>query len=131
MDIKIQNLQINFSARTLYPMIPKAELEEMLKKGYSYERIGRFYKMPMHAVIRMVRSYRLSTTHVVPTEEKIRLMQLWRERGFGDEYIQRRLGLSDDGFLKLKEEEKGSNDLLANILEKLNLKYEDVAHNFK
>lgn len=131
MELSIQNNQINFYGKTLYPLIPKKELEEMLKRGYAYERIGRLYKMPQYAVARCVRTHGLSSSHVIPVEEKVGYIRFMREQGYSDEYIKKKLRASDKHFEKLKQAEKDSRGLLVNILEKLNIKYEDVAKDLK
>ena len=60
MQISFQNNNINFSARTKYPMIPKQEIVKCLNMGYSQAKIGMKYGIPPHAVSRMVQSYRLN-----------------------------------------------------------------------
>ena len=80
MQISFQNNNINFSARTKYPMIPKQEIVKCLNMGYSQARIGMKYDIPYYAVTRMVRSYRLNKVqkpkyaepvHYAPKEDEI------------------------------------------------------------
>lgn len=131
MNFQIQSNQIYFSGKTLYPLIPKVELEEMIRKGYAYERIGRLYKMPVYAVVRSVRHYGLASMNRTTMEEKLDILRYYREQGLKDEFIRKKMRLNEKAFAKVLEEEKKSKGLLANILEKLNLKYCDVSKDLK
>ena len=99
MQISFQNNNINFSARTKYPMIPKREIIDCMKSGFTQEKIGMKYGIPPHAVSRMVQSYRLSRTqrpkyvepvHYTPKEDEL-LLEVSKKLNLSEEDLKKYL----------------------------------------
>lgn len=127
----IQNNLISFTGVTKYVNIPKGELEELIvKRGYSLERVGRMYKMPYSAVVRRTRMHGIYTHRRLQSEKEVKEILSLKNKGYSDEEIIDSLKYTKTAIKEAKKREEAAKDseenLLKTILDKLNLKKEDV-----
>ena len=131
MNIQTQNYNINFTARTKYPQIPKAEIKDCISKGYSYRQISEIYGVPYHVISRLIQTYGLKSYRTHNEEKEIIEIQRLYRQGKTYKEIKNELMVTDKRIEKALTPQSGPNILLEIIIKKFNLSPQDVKKYFK
>ena len=131
MNIQAQIYNINFTARTKYPQIPKAEIKNYINMGYSYRKISEIYGIPEYAINRFVQTYGLQSLRTTNGEKEIIEIQRLYRQGKTPKEIKKELMVSEKKIEKAMVSQTHPDTLLEKVIKKLNLNPQDVKKYFK
>ena len=115
LNMAINNVQnITFTARIKYPAIPYQDLVVLIKDGYTYTQIAEIYNVPLHVVVRLVKSYNI---------QKFRMKN--KLAGLNNEEV-----LSKPRYLRQFRHVE-SDTILHSLIKKLNLNHEEISKSIK
>lgn len=126
MEVQFQTYDISFSAKRIYPLIPKTELKKYMSLGYTYNKIATIRKVPIDTVSRSMSVYGVKSNKTIRREENILRIKEMAEKGFSEAEIIKELGVSKKAIENALTPEPKQETTLDKVLKKLNMTHEDV-----
>lgn len=129
MNIQVQNYNLNFGMMK-YSKIPKKELKECLQEGKTYQQMSEKFNVSSETILRTMRWYGLKSNRAAESEKNKEIVTRMYLEGQPIKNIKKESGLSGTSINRilkpLREPKRHVDETLEKIMQKLNLKEEDV-----